>query len=105
MNRRSFFTKAALFVAGCQLALKCSADIELPIPDTKPIKDKRLVLNPNYSKAPYEIAFIGSVKDFNPVMIKRSEPRPVNIATVSWPIRMNVKGEYVRPFIEQSKLS
>lgn len=25
MNRRLFFSKAALFVAGCQLALKCEA--------------------------------------------------------------------------------
>lgn len=46
MNRRSFFTKAALFVAECQLAFNVIIGI------------KKLRINPAWTNAIYEVVFL-----------------------------------------------
>jgi hypothetical protein len=78
-----------------------------------------LVPNPEYANAPFEMALLITPAFFNdllrkethleyatiknPVIVKRGEELSNNKDYIrcDYPVRLNLKGEYIRPFIKQ----
>jgi hypothetical protein len=110
MNRRNFIGTASAFVLGCALGLHCKLE-EITKKVVEPTKTIRVVLNPEYFKAPYEVGFIYNKNGLTTFEFDRRNPDYVpevfrtpdgntKWMKESYPIRKDENGIVVSPFIE-----